>query len=274
VPSQNTSTKNTALEKFYGDDFYEYNIGPSFRSALKYVDLLSLLFKPDSVVDVGCGRGTWLKAFKEKGASKLVGYDGMWNAQENMIDQLIVFHGVDLNEPICISDSERYDLAMSLEVAEHLEPTSAKDFVESLTRLSDAVLFGAAYTKQGGTNHINEQPHTYWAKIFLLFNYVPYDLFRPIVWGDKEVPFWYQQNTFLFVRKNTPVSTLLINAGYNPMQNIFFMDCVHPTLYENHIHSKIILNEIATKALIRQLVVRTIPKPLRPLARKVKGLIT
>src|ERR1700730_4227194 len=220
VPSQNTSTKNTALEKFYGDDFYEYNIGPSFRSALKYVDLLSLLFKPDSVVDVGCGRGTWLKAFKEKGASKLVGYDGMWNAQENMIDQLIVFHGVDLNEPICISDSERYDLAMSLEVAENFEPTSAKDFVESLTRLSDAVLFGAAYTKQGGTNHINEQPHTYWAKLFASHGYSPYDLFRPIFWGDDDIEFWYQQYTFLYVKKDTSVAKPLSDAGYQPLANI------------------------------------------------------
>ena len=271
--AQDTSKKDTALEKVYGDDFYKYQIDASLRSAVKYVDLLSSLFKPDSVVDVGCGRGTWLKAFKEKGASKLVGYDGTWNAQENMIDQLIVFHGVDLNEPLRISDSERYDLAMSLEVAEHLEPTSAQEFIEELTKLSDVVLFGAAYTKQGGTNHVNEQPHTYWAKIFLLFNYVPYDLFRPIVWGDKEIPFWYQQNTFLYVRENTPISTLLINAGYNPMQNISFMDCVHPILYENHIYTKIILKEIGTKALIRQLVIRTIPKPLRPLARKVKGLI-
>ena len=274
VPAQDTSKKDTALEKLYGDHFYKYHMDASLRSALKYADLLSPLCKPDSVVDVGCGRGTWLKAFKEKGASKLVGYDGRWNSQENMIDQSIVFHGVDLNEPICISNSERYDLAMSLEVAEHLEPSSAQDFIRSLTTLSDVVLFSAAYTKQGGTNHINEQPHTYWAKVFSRFDYVPYDLFRPIVWGDKEIPFWYQQNTFLYVRKNTPVSSLLINAGYNPMQNISFMDCVHPILYENHALAKIILSEIGTKALLRQLALRTIPKPLRPLAQKVKGLIT
>jgi cyclopropane fatty-acyl-phospholipid synthase-like methyltransferase len=87
---------------------------------LKYAELLAPLLNPKSVVDVGCGRGSWLKAFKEKGAIKLVGYDGSWNNQKNMIDQSIIFHGVDLNKPIFVSDSERFDLAMSLEVAEHL----------------------------------------------------------------------------------------------------------------------------------------------------------
>ena len=51
-------------------------------SGLKYAELPAPLLNPKSVVDVGCGRGSWLKAFKEKGAVKLVGYDGSWNNQK------------------------------------------------------------------------------------------------------------------------------------------------------------------------------------------------
>jgi SAM-dependent methyltransferase len=257
----------TYLAKYYGDDFYKDQMDASLRSALKYVELLTPLYEPDTVVDVGCGRGTWLKAFKEKGASRLVGYDGTWNTQENMVDQSITFYGVDLNNPITVSDSDRFDLAMSLEVAEHLALSSAKNFIQSLTNLSNVVLFGAAYTQQEGTNHINEQPHTYWAKIFSDFDYVPYDLFRPAVWGDEEIPFWYQQNTFLYVKNNSALVKVLQSSGHHPIKNIAFLDCVHPVLYESKI------KKLETKALIRQLVVRSIPERLRPLAKKVRNLI-
>ena len=43
------------------------------------------------MVDLGCGSGTWLKAFKNVAATKLVGYDGNLNNQRTMIDQSIVF---------------------------------------------------------------------------------------------------------------------------------------------------------------------------------------
>ncbi len=252
---------NYGLSKFYGEDFYKEQMEASLRSALKYAALLSALYKPDTVVDLGCGRGTWLKAFKEMGAKTLVGYDGTWNTQENMIDQSITFYGVDLNKPIHMHDAERFDLAMSVEVAEHLAPSSAQDFVRSLTNFSNVVIFGAAYAKQGGTNHINEQPHTYWARLFSSFGYAPYDFFRPIVWGDEEIPFWYQQNTFLYVLKNTKLTELLANAGHLPINNLSFMNCVHPILFEN---------ETGTEASIKRLLRKVVPKNVRPLIWRMR----
>jgi SAM-dependent methyltransferase len=254
-----------ALAKFYGDDFYKKQVGASLASAMTYAALLAPLFRPASVVDLGCGRGTWLKAFKDIGATKLVGYDGNWNTQRNMIDQSIVFRSANLNEPIRPAESERFDLAMSLEVAEHLEPSSARTFIRSLTDLSNVILFSAAYTKQGGDNHVNEQPHTYWAEIFMSFEYVPYDLFRPVVWGDKEIPFWYQQNTFLYVRRNTHFAEVLANVGHYPIKNLAFMDCVHPSLYQSR---------IGTKAAIKELAAKAIPKPLLSLAQRIKSRLT
>lgn len=252
----------------YSDDFYEGQMTGSLRSAVKYVDFVSTIYRPKSVADLGCGRGTWLKAFKDKGAAKVVGYDGPWNTQNNMVDQAIEFHSVDLNKPIDTGNTERFDLAMSLEVAEHLEASSASNFVDSLTRLSDVVLFSAAFTQQGGTNHINEQPHTYWAQLFALRDYVPYDLFRPLFWGDEEVEFWYQQNIFLYVKKNAPVAGLLSSVGHQPMKNIKFMDCVHPTLYGSRIQ------QASTRALLKRLAIAAIPRSLRPLAQRIKRAVT
>jgi ribosomal protein L11 methylase PrmA len=77
------------------------------------------------VVDLGCGRGTWLKAFKEIGATKLVGFDDEWNMQENMIDRPINFKPCELNKRISVDPNDRFELAISLEVGEHL---ATRDF--------------------------------------------------------------------------------------------------------------------------------------------------
>lgn len=252
------------LFQYYGESFYKSQMDRSYRSASKYTDFLFSLFTPQSVVDLGCGRGTWLKAFKDKGVRKLVGYDGPWNDQGNMIDKSIIFRGIDLNNALELVHNEKYDLAISLEVAEHLEESSATGFVASLAKLSDVVMFGAAYIQQGGMNHINEQPHTYWASIFQEKNYVPYDLFRPVFWGDPEIDFWYQQNTFLYVKNGSSLVHRLSNLGYEPLRNIQFMNCVHPSLYDQKIL------QATTGQTIRRVASTAVPDPLLALARAVK----
>lgn len=216
----------------YGDAFYQSQMDGSYRSARRYVDFLTSFYGPRTVVDLGCGRGTWLKAFREQGAELTVGLDGNWNSQANMVDPAILFEAVNLNERIVLPADVRFDLAVSLEVAEHLEASSAATFVSSLTDLSDVVMFGAAYTQQGGTNQVNEQPHTYWANLFTKRGYVVFDIFRPVFWGAQDVEFWYQQNTFLYVKQGHPLVEHLRKKGMPPLENLAFMDCVHPMLYQ------------------------------------------
>ena len=61
----------------------------------------------------------------------------------------------DLAQPLQID--RRFDLALSLEVAEHLPPECGSEFVQTLTDLSSVILFSAAIPFQGGTDHLNEQ---------------------------------------------------------------------------------------------------------------------
>lgn len=218
------------MKKVYGDDFYAKQMQASYESAKVYVDLLFRIFAPATVVDVGCGRGTWLKAFGEAGAKRLVGLDGRWNSQDNMADAAIAFTAVDLNQRLSMPGTDRFDVAMSLEVAEHLEPDSSATFVESLTRLSDVVLFGAAFPGQGGANHINEQLPSYWARLFHERGYAPFDVFRPLVWNDDRVCFWYRQNAFLYIREGSEAWETMRAQGLFPMRDTAFMNCVHPEL--------------------------------------------
>lgn len=218
------------MTEHYTDSFYQWQMEGSYKSASIFIPYLFKSFKPQTVADIGCGRGAWLKACLENGVKKATGFDGSWNNQENMIDQTIQFTGIDLNFPIT-EPEEKFDLAISLEVAEHIEPTSADIFIKSLTSMSDVIMFSAAYTKQGGNNHINEQPHTYWAKKFISHDFVPYDIFRPVFWGNSNVELWYQQNTFLYVKKESLVNDRLLQSGHYPLKNIEFMNCLHSDIF-------------------------------------------
>ena len=241
------------LSNHYDDEFFLDQINGSYESAKIYLDILYGVLDPESVADFGCGRGAWLKAFKERGAKSVVGFDGPWNSHDKMLDSAIEFHTVDLNKAIELKANKSFDLSMSLEVAEHLQVESSKTFIESLTRASDVVMFGSAYTDQGGTNHINEQPHSYWAEIFRQYNYVVFDLFRPKLWGDKRIEFWYQQNTFLYVLKDSKKYDTIIEKGYKTLDNLLFLDCIHPQLYKRYIErpkSKVQLLKLFASSLL------------------------
>ena len=186
-------------KQLYTEKFYKTMSQEALESARVYLRYLWNFIQPNSVLDVGCGRWAWLKVCHELGCNDLYGYDGNWNDQSQMIDESIEFTSIDLNEQFSLG--KEVDLLITLEVAEYLSPSSSSQFIKSITSASKVVLFSAAYTKQGGTNHINEQAHSYWASLFINNGYVPFDLFRPVFWGNKKVGFWYQQNTFLYVKK-------------------------------------------------------------------------
>jgi hypothetical protein len=48
----------------YSNTFYDYIEKGAFPSAKAVVELVSGWLKPQSVLDVGCGRGAWLKIWK------------------------------------------------------------------------------------------------------------------------------------------------------------------------------------------------------------------
>ncbi|MDD2898664.1 MAG: methyltransferase domain-containing protein [Desulfuromonadaceae bacterium] len=217
-------------KNLYGQTFYDSQILGSLQSAQVYLYyLFSIWGVPGSVADLGCGRGAWLATCRDLGVRRVVGLDGDWNSQRDMLDQHIQFYPADLEQKIPLTDT--FDLAMSLEVAEHLHPDSSATFVESLCGLSDAVLFGAAFTGQPGQNHINTRPHSFWAEFFFSRGYVLFDLFRPVFWDDDRVDPCYRQNTFLYVKPEHSLFRALEQKGHVCKRDTQFIDCVHPAVY-------------------------------------------
>jgi SAM-dependent methyltransferase len=223
------------LGAVYTDAWYDTCSDESLRAARIYVDHLWHFFQPTSVLDVGCGRGSWLTAWLEKGVRRAIGFDGEWNSVQQMIDPSISFKAVDLNQPFRLESG--VDLTMSLEVAEHLRPQSAPVFVESLARTSDVILFSAAFPRQGGPGHLNEQRPTYWARLFGAHDFIPFDLLRPTFWSDDRIPFWYRQNSFIYVKKDTDSQRRLASHAVQPLAHTGFMDCVHPALYSDKVRA-------------------------------------
>lgn len=162
------------------------------------------IVNPASVLDVGCGIGTWLKVFQEHGVNDFVGVDG------NFVDRRMLkisqerFHAHDLTTPVALG--RKFDLVVSLEVAEHIPEQFADSFVEMLVKHGDVHLFSAAIPGQGGQNHVNEQWPEYWQKKFEPFGFYFHDVIRPQIWGNEQVDFWYRQNMFL-VKREKPLQT-------------------------------------------------------------------
>ena len=184
----------------YGAGFHAARRDGSLQSASVIVPILLSYVHPRSVADVGCGLGTWLKAFQDAGIADVMGYDGDYVDRAALLIEPSCFCPTDLREERRLE--RHFDLAISLEVAEHLPAQCARSFVHRLASAAPAVLFGAAIPGQGGTNHVNEQWQDYWRDLFFSEDFHPVDVIRPAVWGRPEVEIWYQQNTILYCSAN------------------------------------------------------------------------
>lgn len=184
----------------YTNDFFSGHADGAFSSAKVIVPIIANYLKPKSVVDIGCGVGNWLKAWNDiASVEDYLGVEGPYISRDLLKVPKEKVLLKDLKEPLQIN--RRFDLAMSLEVAEHLPTDYSENFVKILTSLSDYVLFSASIPGQDGTYHINEQIPEYWAKIFASEGYVAVDCVRDLIWNSKDVEWWYKQNIILYVKK-------------------------------------------------------------------------
>jgi len=216
------------VEYLYTEDYYKDIQEGSRRSAKEIVPLVLELIQPRSVIDVGCGVGTWLSVFKECGVRDIIGVDGGYIDKKMLQIPKERFLSFDLREPLRMD--RQFDLVVSLEVAEHLPGECAERFVDNLVRLGPVILFSAAIPFQGGEQHINEQWPDYWVKYFQQKGYVVIDCIREKIWQNTNVEMWYAQNILMFVRqdylKNYP---LLKNEVENTATSQ--LSIVHPRKY-------------------------------------------
>lgn len=180
-----------SYDRPYFDTFREASRSSAAAVAPRVVELV----QPRSVVDVGCGVGEWAAAFKAAGVGDVCGVDSAAVEGDLAIDAA-EFVAADLTQPLDLDRT--FDLAVSLEVAEHLPPEAADGLVATLCDLAPVVLFSAAAPHQGGHLHLNEQWPDYWAQRFAAQGYRVLDCLRREFWTDSRVEWWYAQNVLVF----------------------------------------------------------------------------
>lgn len=197
------------------------------------------LTRPSSVIDVGCGTGTWLSVFASHGVADFLGVDGDYVDRTLLEIPADKFLPYDLSQPLALE--RQFDLVVSLEVAEHLPPSASDTFVESLARLGPVVLFSAAIPQQGGTDHLNEQWPEYWAERFERQGFLAADAIRPLIWTNENVESWYAQNSLLFVqRTHMPRFPALRTVARATKRSLLAK--VHPRLFA----------ELATQSIVHR----------------------
>jgi SAM-dependent methyltransferase len=165
------------------------------------------------VIDVGCGPGIYLLPFIERGA-KVLGIDACLDGGKVLPEGC--FQRVDLRFPFV--PEEKFNLAICLEVGEHLERHWSERLVDTLSDCADIIVFSAAVPGQGGTYHVNEQPHEFWLEMFKeRHNFVVHPLqdemreflsqFEPQR-ATGEVSGWLIDNTFILIKEEALLASL------------------------------------------------------------------
>jgi len=239
------------MPEIYNYNFYKNRNINTYYAANEIVSILKeFVPKINSAVDIGCGTGTWLNVLKNNGTDYIWGVDGEYVNTNQLCIPVEFFYGQDLNEKIKIR--KKFDLVISLEVAEHLSPENATKFVKQLTVLGNIVLFSAAIPGQGGIMHINEQWPEYWYEKFKCNGFTGFDFIRDRIWNDDSIPVHYRQNIFLYV-KNDKIKSL---NKLSEFESNLPKSVVHPKLYKDKINREYSIREalyLLKKAIKRKI---------------------
>jgi SAM-dependent methyltransferase len=211
------------MSALYPPEFYADRRRHTAHAATRLLACLPSGLPRGRIADIGCGTGTWLATALAEGAEAAYGLEGDWVTPDMLDDPRIVFSPHDLEQSFTLPP---VDLALSLEVAEHLSAERAPGFVADLVALAPAVLFSAAIPGQGGVGHVNERWQSWWARLFAAHGYTAHDVIRPAIWADDAIPAWYRQNAILYLAPGLAMFFAL------PPTDPALLDTVHPAFWE------------------------------------------
>lgn len=224
----------------YDSSFYDAQAEESMQSARNVLPILFRTYNPKSVIDVGCGVGTWLRVALDLGVPEGLGIDGGYVQRDQLVIPSDLFMTADLSQPgwndvVPARLHPRFDLVMCLEVAEHLPFERSASFVDDLCQLGDVVLFSAAIPFQHGTGHVNEQWAEFWALHFRSHKFRCFDILRDEIWSLTGVDWWYAQNILVFVKEDTSAFHSFPSERMDgPMSRVHPMAWLSSILYHWH----------------------------------------
>ena len=205
------------IKNFYNNNL-KHNLKNNQYSACKYLKVVKKVIKINSIIDFGSGTGAWLLAAKSLGINKLIGIEKHYeiDIEDAKILKQNVFDKVNFSA----------DIAVSVEVGEHILPEKSSIFIDNITSSSDIVIFGAATTHQSGDGHINCREVVFWEKLFNKRDFELIDFFRQKFWNSPRINKAYVQNTFLYIKRGSKF--------FSMFKNIPLLDIPHPAIINPH----------------------------------------
>ena len=199
--------KNGSHQEIYDKQYNEYLDAVASKSTLAIAATIVRIFKPNSVIDVGCGPGTLLAQLKQDGL-EVKGLEYSDAGIARCREKGVPVQKFDLEFDKVIQG--RFDVTVSFEVAEHLPEWAADNYVRVISQFSPLVIMSAATVGQGGWDHVNEQPHEYWIEKMQRrgFEYDGQTSHEVrLEWAGKGVAWWYVNNTMIFRRRMVQTGT-------------------------------------------------------------------
>ena len=187
----------------YDEAFWDFHAAGDWKG----LGVLILKYCPvRSIVDVGCGQGVILEGFCQVDPSlRLCGYDGSSTARGRAQARgltvkpldIVALSSMQADRLAC--DVSGYDLAICLEVAEHIPFWHNGKLLTILTG-APRLVFSAAHPNQGGRLHVNEQPLQYWVDRLADrgFRLSPFDAALRTELQALALPSWYKDNIHAF----------------------------------------------------------------------------
>jgi len=201
----------------------EKKAGNSLMSANIILKYLFSFYKPNSIIDIGCGSGEWLTVAKSYGIKYLVGSDINNAYQESLVKQNIQFVQLDFSKSY-MNFEGKFGMCFCLYVIEYLPQARTSIFIKTLCNASDIIVFSTAYKMEN--NHA--KPLSYWAKLFSEQGFECFDIIRPYIWDNEQLDWSYRQGILVFINKTSPI---LNNSNLKRIQKPV-IDIIHPDFCE------------------------------------------
>lgn len=202
----------------YSKNYYSRHANGSLNSANRILSLLSEFIHPNSVADIGCGTGTWGFTAEKIWGAQIFAFDRHRYDDCDMYISAEKYFQCDLRQKTRLG---RYDLAICVEVIEHIDQNYEDIVIDNLCACSDTLLFSGALPFQGGTGHINERPFSYWLEKFNMRGYTMIQDIRWSIWDQSDIEIWYRNNIMFLMKtttKNKPTP--------------YPVDIIHPQMLE------------------------------------------
>jgi 2-polyprenyl-3-methyl-5-hydroxy-6-metoxy-1,4-benzoquinol methylase len=181
------------IDSLYGKRFFKRRVRKYHDKEIETAKIIYQIFKPKSVLDVGCALGSYLLEYKRLGC-KVSGNDKYLDRAKKFCDPEILPNLYVADAGLLWEYKEKYELVQCIEVAEHLPHSDSLNLISNICNMSSKhIFFTAAQPGQRGKGHINCMEKEYWLELFKTFGFVQ-DIEKEIESKDKLKDFGVVKN--------------------------------------------------------------------------------